>query len=70
MNIKGIERRVLCASKMLQQLLQSNFFAPEKTKEDFNLSQRSPCKTTLSNHAGFLPFGYLDDKDWSYFEEK
>ena len=38
--------------------------------EDIHWFQRSPCRTAGPHHTGFLSFGYLDDKVWSYFEEK
>ena len=63
-NIRGIDRLVLCDNKVLQQPTQAAFlYAPEKTlrgrriiskHEDIHCSQRSPCRTTGPNQAGFF----------------
>ena len=67
------------ATRCCNSLRKQHFFVLQKRHferriiskhEDIHWSQRSPCQTTGPNHAGFLPFSYLDDKVWKYFEEK
>ena len=38
-------------------------------KMNIQWCQRSPCRTTRHERAGFFSFCYLNDKVWSYFEE-
>ena len=62
-NIQGIDRLVLCGSKVLQQLTQATFLcSPERQferriiskHEDIHWSRGSPYQTTRPNHAGFF----------------
>ena len=62
-NRQGIDRFVLCDNKVLQQLTQATYFMLQKRRferriisehEDIQCSQRSPCRTTRPNHAGFF----------------
>ena len=65
--MQGIDRLVLRDNKVLQEL--THFLMLQKGRferriigkhENIHCSQRSPCRTTGPNHAGF--FGYLDAK--------
>ena len=72
-HIQGIDRLVLCGNKVLQQLTQATSFLcsrkdtsrEESSVKDIHWFQRSPYRTSGPNHAGFFPFGYLDDKVWN-----